>query len=138
MLDKYISLLNEKQKILNEIFNYTKNKIFKKSEDEVERIEYYLKKRQEMYDKLLYIENEIKSININNINNKEVDDIIKKNDEIIKNILKLDEEKKEIIDAILNILKKQIKNTKNMSKANNGYLGIYKDTVGGSLFDSSR
>lgn len=138
MVDKYILLLNEKQKLLNEIFYYTKSKNFKKSEDEANRIEYYLEERQVMYDKLLYVENKIKSMNTNNINNKEVDNIIKKNDEIIKDILRLDEEKKEVISAILSILKKEIRNTKNISKANNGYLGTYQDTVGGNLFDSSR
>lgn len=138
MVGEYILLLNEKQKLLNEIFYYTKSKNFKKSEDEADRIEYYLEERQVMYDKLLYVENKIKSMNINNINNKEVDNIIKKNDEIIKDILRLDEEKKEVISAILSILKKEIRNTKNISKANNGYLGTYQDTISGNLFDSSR
>ncbi len=137
-IDEYINLLKQKQQILNNILEYTKSKTFKKSEDEVERIEYYLKRRQEMFDNLLKLENQIKNLNINNTSNKEVNSIVKENNEIIKNILKLDEEKKEIIDSILNIVKKEIKSIKNISRTNNGYLGTYQNTLDGSLFDSSR
>ena len=56
-IDEYINLLKQKQQILNNILEYTKSKTFKKSEDEVERIEYYLKRRQEMFDNLLKLGN---------------------------------------------------------------------------------
>lgn len=137
-IDDYLSLLNEKHQVLTEIYDYTKSKTFKKSEDEIERIEYYLSNRQHMYDKLSIIEKNIKKLNVNNIDNKEVINIINKNDEIINNILKLDEEKKEIMEFILNLLKNNIKSVKSMAKINNSYLGTYENTVGGSLFDSSK
>lgn len=137
-IDDYLSLLNEKHQVLTEIYDYTKSKTFKKSEDEIERIEYYLSNRQNMYDKLSIIEKNIKKLNVNNIDNKEVINIINKNDEIINNILKLDEEKKEIMEFILNLLKNNIKSVKSMAKINNSYLGTYENTVGGSLFDSSK
>lgn len=137
-IEECVSLLKQKQQVLNNIFKYTKSKTFKKSEDEVERIEYYLRRRQEMFDELLNLEKYIKNINVNNTNNKEVSSIIKENNEIIKNILKLDEEKKEIINTIFNKVKKEIKSIKNISRTNNGYLGTYQNTLGGSLFDSSR
>ncbi len=137
-IDDYLSLLNEKHQVLTEIYDYTKSKTFKKSEDEIERIEYYLSNRQNMYDKLSIIEKNIKKLNVNNIDNKEVINIINKNDKIINNILKLDEEKKEIMEFILNLLKNNIKSVKSMAKINNSYLGTYENTVGGSLFDSSK
>lgn len=137
-IDAYLYLLNKKNDILNNIYEYTKSKVFKKSEEEVERIEYYLNNRQHMYDNLYIIQKDIKNLNINNSNNKEVIEIIKKNDELIKKIIKLDEEKKETMEFILNLLKKDIKSVKSMSKVNNSYLGTYQNTVGGSLFDSSR
>lgn len=137
-IKEYISLLCEKQKILNDILEYTKSKTFEKSEDETERIEYYLNNRQKMCDDLFIVENKLKNLKIDYTDNMEVKRIIKKNDEIIKNITKIDEENKKIIESILNLLKKNIKSVKSMSKVNNSYLGTYKNTIDGNLFDSSR
>ena len=140
-METYLDLLKQKNTILNEIFEYTKSKTFKKDESEIDRIVYYLNNRGKMYDKLFYIENKInilKKENFNNILHKEVDDIIKKNDIIINNIIILDREKKEIMESILKLLKNNIKSVKSMSKVNNSYLGTYENIVGGSLFDSSR
>ena len=140
-METYLDLLKQKNTILNEIFEYTKSKTFKKDESEIDRIVYYLNNRGKMYDKLFYIENKINTLkkeNFNNILHKEVDDIIKKNDIIINNIIILDREKKEIIESILKLLKDNIKSVKSMSKVNNSYLGTYENIVGGSLFDSSR
>lgn len=139
--DEYLDLLKQKNTILNEIFEYTKSKTFKKDESEIDRIVYYLNNRGKMYDKLFYIENKINTLkkeNFNNILHKEVDDIIKKNDIIINNIIILDREKKEIMESILKLLKDNIKSVKSMSKVNNSYLGTYENIVAGSLFDSSR
>ncbi len=139
--DEYLDLLKQKNTILNEIFEYTKSKTFKKDESEIDRIVYYLNNREKMYDKLFYIENKINTLkkeNFNNILHKEVDDIIKKNDIIINNIIILDREKKEIMESILKLLKDNIKSVKSMSKVNNSYLGTYENIVAGSLFDSSR
>ena len=139
--DEYLDLLKQKNTILNEIFEYTKSKTFKKDESEIDRIVYYLNNRRKMYDKLFYIENKINTLkkeNFNNILHKEVDDIIKKNDIIINNIIILDREKKEIMESILKLLKDNIKSVKSMSKVNNSYLGTYENIVAGSLFDSSR
>lgn len=139
--DEYLDLLKQKNTILNEIFEYTKSKTFKKDESEIDRIVYYLNNREKMYDKLFYIENKINTLkkeNFNNILHKEVDDIIKKNDIIINNIIILDREKKEIMESILKLLKDNIKSVKSMSKVNNSYLGTYENIIGGSLFDSSR
>ena len=139
--DKYLDLLKQKNIILNEIFEYTKSKTFKKDESEIDRIVYYLNNRGKMYDKLFYIENKINTLkkeNFNNILHKEVDDIIKKNDIIINNIIILDREKKAIRESILKLLKDNIKSVKSMSKGNNSYLGTYENIVAGSLFDSSR
>ena len=138
---EYLDLLKQKNTILNEIFEYTKSKTFKKDESEIDRIVYYLNNREKMYDKLFYIENKINTLkkeNFNNILHKEVDDIIKKNDIIINNIIILDREKKEIMESILKLLKDNIKSVKSMSKVNNSYLGTYENIVAGSLFDSSR
>ena len=140
-METYLDLLKQKNTILNEIFEYTKSKTFKKDESEIDRIVYYLNNRGKMYDKLFYIENKINTLkkeNFNNILHKEVDDIIKKNDIIINNIIILDREKKEIMESILKLLKNNIKSVKSMSKVNNSYLGTYENIVGGSLFDSSR
>ena len=139
--DEYLDLLKQKNTILNEIFEYTKSKTFKKDESEIDRIVYYLNNRGKMYDKLFYIENKINTLkkeNFNNILHKEVDDIIKKNDIIINNIIILDREKKEIMESILKLLKDNIKSVKSMSKVNNSYLGTYENIVAGSLFDSSK
>ena len=68
----------------------------------------------------------------------EVKSIIKENDGLIKDIIKLDEKNKKIIDSILNLLKVNIKSVKSMSKVNNSYLGTYQNVINGSLFDSSR
>lgn len=140
-METYLDLLKQKNTILNEIFEYTKSKTFKKDESEIDRIVYYLNNRGKMYDKLFYIENKINTLkkeNFNNILHKEVDDIIKKNDIIINNIIILDREKKEIMESILKLLKDNIKSVKSMSKVNNSYLGTYENIVAGSLFDSSR
>ena len=140
-METYLDLLKQKNTILNEIFEYTKSKTFKKDESEIDRIVYYLNNREKMYDKLFYIENKINTLkkeNFNNILHKEVDDIIKKNDIIINNIIILDREKKEIMESILKLLKDNIKSVKSMSKVNNSYLGTYENIIGGSLFDSSR
>ena len=140
-METYLDLLKQKNTILNEIFEYTKSKTFKKDESEIDRIVYYLNNRGKMYDKLFYIENKINILKkeiFNNILHKEVDDIIKKNDIIINNIIILDREKKEIMESILKLLKNNIKSVKSMSKVNNSYLGTYENIVGGSLFDSSR
>ncbi len=140
-METYLDLLKQKNTILNEIFEYTKSKTFKKDESEIDRIVYYLNNREKMYDKLFYIENKINTLkkeNFNNILHKEVDDIIKKNDIIINNIIILDREKKEIMESILKLLKDNIKSVKSMSKVNNSYLGTYENIVAGSLFDSSR
>lgn len=140
-METYLDLLKQKNTILNEIFEYTKSKTFKKDESEIDRIVYYLNNRGKMYDKLFYIENKINTLkkeNFNNILHKEVDDIIKKNDIIINNIIILDREKKKIMESILKLLKDNIKSVKSMSKVNNSYLGTYENIVAGSLFDSSR
>lgn len=140
-INDYISLLSKKNLILNEIFDYTKSKSFKVSEDEIERIEYYLDNREKMYSNLYNIEKEIKSLRknyFNNINNKEVNSIIEKNDLLIKDIIKLDEEKKEVMESIFNLLKKEIKSVKSISKVNNRYLGTYQNVITSNLFDSSR
>ena len=138
MIKEYISLLNEKQKVLYEILEYTKSKTFEESEDNVDRIEYYLDNREKMFETLSSIENKIKNIKINDAKNKDVVSIIKKNDEIIKNIVKLDEKNKKTIETILNRLKNNIKSVKDMSKVNNRYLGTYQNIVEGSSFDSFR
>lgn len=135
---QYISLLCEKREILNDILKYTKSKTFEKSEDEAERIEYYLNNRQKLFDKLIILDNKLKNIKFNDIDNMEVKSIIKENDGLIKDIIKLDEKNKKIIDSILNLLKVNIKSVKSMSKVNNSYLGTYQNVINGSLFDSSR
>lgn len=135
---QYISLLCEKREILNDILKYTKSKTFEKSEDEAERIEYYLNNRQKLFDKLIILDNKLKNIKFNDIDNMEVKSIIKENDVLIKDIIKLDEKNKKIIDSILNLLKVNIKSVKSMSKVNNSYLGTYQNVINGSLFDSSR
>lgn len=135
---QYISLLYEKREILNDILKYTKSKTFEKSEDEAERIEYYLNNRQKLFDKLIILDNKLKNIKFNDIDNMEVKSIIKENDGLIKDIIKLDEKNKKIIDSILNLLKVNIKSVKSMSKVNNSYLGTYQNVINGSLFDSSR
>lgn len=135
---QYISLLCEKREILNDILKYTKSKTFEKSEDEAERIEYYLNNRQKLFDKLIIVDNKLKNIKFNDIDNMEVKSIIKENDGLIKDIIKLDEKNKKIIDSILNLLKVNIKSVKSMSKVNNSYLGTYQNVINGSLFDSSR
>lgn len=135
---QYISLLCEKREILNDILKYTKSKTFEKSEDEAERIEYYLNNRQKLFDKLIIVDNKLKNVKFNDIDNMEVKSIIKENDGLIKDIIKLDEKNKKIIDSILNLLKVNIKSVKSMSKVNNSYLGTYQNVINGSLFDSSR
>ena len=135
---QYISLLCEKREILNDILKYTKSKTFEKSEDEAERIEYYLNNRQKLFDKLIIVDNKLKNIKFNDIDNMEVKSIIKENDGLIKDIIKLDEKNKKIIDSVLNLLKVNIKSVKSMSKVNNSYLGTYQNAINGSLFDSSR
>lgn len=137
-IKEYISLLYEKKQILNDILKYTKSKTFEKSEDEAERIEYYLNNRQKLFDKLIIVDNKLKSFKFNDIDNMEVKSIIKENDGLIKDIIKLDEKNKKIIDSILNLLKVNIKSVKSMSKVNNSYLGTYQNVINGSLFDSSR
>ncbi|WP_250278532.1 hypothetical protein [[Clostridium] colinum] len=139
-IDIYIELLKQKQEVLNNIYKYTQGKLFEVSEDEVDRIIYYLDNRQKMFDKLNSIQDDINKIKLqfNNINNMEVNNIIKTNDLIIKEITKLDKEKNKIMESIFNLLKKEIKNLKNISKVNNSYLGIYENTIKGNLFDSSR
>lgn len=135
---QYISLLCEKREILNDILKYTKSKTFEKSEDEAERIEYYLNNRQKLFDKLIIVDNKLKNTKFNDTDNMEVKGIIKENDGLIKDIIKLDEKNKKIIDSILNLLKVNIKSVKSMSKVNNSYLGTYQNVINGSLFDSSR
>ncbi|MFR4986329.1 MAG: hypothetical protein ACLUCH_02930 [Lachnospirales bacterium] len=135
---QYISLLCEKREILNDILKYTKSKTFEKSEDEAERIEYYLNNRQKLFDKLIIVDNKLKNVKFNDIDNMEVKSIIKENDGLIKDIIKLDEKNKKIIDSILNLLKVNIKSVRSMSKVNNSYLGTYQNVINGSLFDSSR
>ncbi len=135
---QYISLLCKKREILNDILKYTKSKTFEKSEDEAERIEYYLNNRQKLFDKLIIVDNKLKNVKFNDIDNMEVKSIIKENDGLIKDIIKLDEKNKKIIDSILNLLKVNIKSVKSMSKVNNSYLGTYQNVINGSLFDSSR
>lgn len=135
---QYISLLCEKREILNDILKYTKSKTFEKSEDEAERIEYYLNNRQKLFDKLIILDNKLKNIKFNDIDNMEVKSIIKENDVLIEDIIKLDEKNKKIIDSILNLLKVNIKSVRSMSKVNNSYLGTYQNVINGSLFDSSR
>lgn len=135
---QYISLLCEKREILNDILKYTKSKTFEKSKDEAERIEYYLNNRQKLFDKLIIVDNKLKNVKFNDIDNMEVKSIIKENDGLIKDIIKLDEKNKKIIDSILNLLKVNIKSVKSMSKVNNSYLGTYQNVINGSLFDSSR
>ena len=137
-IKQYVSLLCEKQKILNDILEYTKSKTFEKSEDEVERIEYYLNNRQKMCDELFIVESKLKNIKMDDTDNMEVKGIIQKNDEIIRDIAKIDQENKETIESILNLLKKNIKSVKSMSKVNNSYLGTYQNTIDGNLFDSYR
>ena len=57
---------------------------------------------------------------------------------IINKIIKLDKINKEIIEDISNLLKKEIKSVKELSKFNKSYLGTFENTVEGNLFDSSR
>ena len=68
-METYLDLLKQKNTILNEIFEYTKSKTFKKDESEIDRIVYYLNNRGKMYDKLFYIENKINTLKKENFNN---------------------------------------------------------------------
>lgn len=139
-INEYINLLNKKNSILKDLLKYTKGKEFKISEDEVDRIVYYLDNRQKMYDSLNIVQSKInlKKEYFNNIKNKEVENIIKENDSIINEIFKLDKEKIEIMESILSNIKKEIKSIKSSLKVNNSYLGTYQNVIGSSFFDSSR
>lgn len=139
--NEYLNLLTKKNSLLKKIFAYTQSKIFKISEEEVERIEYYLTNREKMFDNLYDIDNKIKMLASNNknyINNDDYNKIIKENNLIIKDIIKLDEEKNLIMESIFKLLKKELNSVKSLSKVNKSYFGIYENTVGGNLFDSSR
>lgn len=142
--NKYLELLTEKNVILKDIFNYTKSKYFKVSEDEVDKIYCYIEDRDKLFSKLYDIEDKIKifiqnkDIENNNIEDKDIESIINENNLIINEIVKLDKTNKEIIEAISNLLKKEIKSVKELSKFNKSYLGTFENTVEGNLFDSSR
>ncbi len=142
--NKYLELLTEKNVILKDIFNYTKSRDFKVSEDEVDKIYCYIKDRDKLFSKLYDIEDKIKifiqneDIKDSNIEDKEIENIINENNLIINEIVKLDKINKEIIEAISNLLKKEIKSVKELSKFNKSYLGTFENTVEGNLFDSSR
>lgn len=142
--NEYLKLLIKKNSILKDIFNYTKSKEFKVSEDEVDEIYCYIEDRDKLFSKLYDIEDKIKifiqneDIKDNNIEDKEIESIINENNLIINKIIKLDKINKEIIEAISNLLKKEIKSVKELSKFNKSYLGTFENTVEGNLFDSSR
>ncbi|WP_317367063.1 hypothetical protein [uncultured Tyzzerella sp.] len=136
---EYLKLLIEKNSILKDILNYTKNKEFKISEDEVDKIYTYIEDRDKLFNKLYNIENKIKDFIQNyNIENNDIKNIIDENNFIINEVIKFDKINKEIIDAISNLLKRKIKSVNELSKFNKSYLGTYENTVEGNLFDSSR
>lgn len=139
-LNLYIKRLKNKNDILNEVFEYVSSKDFKISEDEIQHIENYLKKREKIYTELLNLEKELKNMNMSEQekNNSDVIDIVKENDKLIKLILNLDEKNKTKLEKIANNLKGNIKSIKNIEKANNNYFGIYNSYSEGTYFDSKR
>lgn len=139
-LNLYIDKLKIKNNKLNEIFKYVSSKNFKISEDEVQHIENYLNKREKLYNELMILEKELKSMRMSDEQKSDhnVILIVNKNDELIKSILQHDEKNKKKLEQISNILRGNIKSIKNTGKASNRYFGIYNAYSEGNYFDSKR
>lgn len=142
-LGLYVEKLNLKNIKLTEIFGYVSTKDFSVDEDEIQHIENYLNKRDNLYKSLLELDRQIKQIHISE-EEKSTEEYIsskiieQKNDELIKSILDLDEKHKIILQKIMNIVKKNIKSIKNLEKANENYFNVYVNSLGGNYFDSKR
>ncbi len=139
MSDEYLKLLKQKNETLKEIYDYTKSKEFKVSEEQVERVVYYLNNREKMFNKLTDIQQKIETLHIGlEKSTDEHKSLISKNDDIIKKILELDKEKEKVINNLYKFLKENIKSIKSTNKVNSGYLGVYSDVESSNFFDSSR
>lgn len=139
MSDEYLKLLKQKNETLKEIYDYTKSKEFKVSEEQVERVVYYLNNREKMFNKLTDIQQKIETLHIGlEKSTDEHKSLISKNDDIIKKILELDKEKEKVINNLYKFLKENIKSIKSTNKVNSGYLGVYSDVEPSNFFDSSR
>ena len=134
----YIKKLKEKNDILTEICNYTASKDFQITEDEMQHIHNYLLKREEQISILTNIQQDIRKLNIpkDQKNNPEIINIVAKNDELIKKIVKCDKINFQKFSLINDLIKDNIKSIKNIGKANKSYYGMYDSQLLGSSFDS--
>lgn len=138
-LQGYIDELNKKNNLLIEIFNYIKNKDFKTTQDEVEYIENYILKRKKLFIKLEDFDYNLKVAYINyKFKNNQIAEIIEKNDDIIKKIIKEDEKQTKILQDIMTIIKSEIKKIRQVGQMNNNYNSIYNIYSSGNYFDNKR
>lgn len=141
ILKNYSEYLNKQGEKLSEILEYSKSKNFQKTEQEVEHIRLYLRKRERLFSELNEITKSIKQIESSeNLTNtpKEIQDIISKNKQIITQIINIDNVNKKIFEEIYSIVKESIKSTKETAKISIKYSGVYDSSFMGTNFDSSR
>lgn len=134
----YLNFLNKKNELLQGLLTYVSSKNFKISESEVEHIYNYLTKRDDILESLNLIDKDIRDLHLTDKekNNSNVLNLVQKNDILIKNILEEDKKNSKKFKEISSLIKNNIKNIKNVDKANRGYNSIYNTQLFGGNFDS--
>lgn len=141
-MNDIIDLLNKRKKLFYDMLEYTKSKVFKNSEDDVERFEPYLDKRQKMFDeikaldfKINVIKKELAASSVQH--NRDVEKVEAETKDIIRLIIAEDKKNKAIMTELMEHIRQNLKNTKDIQKVNDGYNSVYSafDNVG-SYFDS--
>ncbi len=139
---EFINLLNQKKSCLADILQMTKERKFSPVEEDVERFQNFFDKREVLFQRCRVFENKIKSTNIsqedkNSLFYKEVEKTTSETDKIIKEIIELDKKNRTIMDQLMALIKKNLRDMKVSQKINYGYSDFYQGQSYGG-FDSQK
>ncbi len=135
-MSELLSLLNQKNKILQEFLDYISRHSFDETEEEIPNILSYVEQKQKYIDRLSGLETKIKALN--NGGYKDVKAIENKNNELIKDIISLDKINLKTMNNLKEKLRSNLKNTKIQKKYNVSYGGYASMDIRGSRFDSKQ
>ncbi len=135
-----LGYLQQKKACLKSILDMTKERKFAVNEENVERIQNFLKKREPLIDNCKYLDKKIKEFIIldedkNDFFYKDVQKIKSETDDIIREIVSLDKKNQKIMTELLQLIKSNIKNIKVSKQVKSGYDDFFQGQSYGS-FDS--
>lgn len=130
------SFLKQKNDLLKELLRYIRRQNFEDSEEDFDEIITYVNEKQKYIDKLKEIEDKIKACTEDG-SYKDVKADKEANDEIIRDIIRLDKAKAVIMESLKDKLKKNMTGAKIQQRYSVSY-NNYAMEIRGSRFDSKQ